>query len=111
MILQATWEHPFSYAMAGLVALSSTSEPAIVAVPTSTVGAIGLFDLTSKKALHTIQAHNGAVAALEISPDGSLLASASEKVQPTKTKFEQIRTNSGMTGHADSSLLDEDLHM
>jgi autophagy-related protein 18 len=65
----------------GVCAMSSSSDMSLIAYPTQQdVGELMVFDAVSLQAVNIVQAHKSAVALASFNFDGTLLATASEKV-------------------------------
>lgn len=62
----------------GIVCLSVTPGTGILAFPSEKLGFVYIHDLVNNKSVE-IPAHTGTIACLELNPNGTLLASASEK--------------------------------
>lgn len=62
----------------GICALNTETNNAVLATPDREKGSVRV-SLCDKSAIHTIQAHQGALAAIALNNTGSIMATASEK--------------------------------
>jgi len=63
----------------GLVSLSTHEAKCVLAVPDETQGHVKLVHFTDEKKVVNVSAHNGSVAAMRLSQDGTILVTASDK--------------------------------
>ena len=64
----------------GLVSLSTAEDVCVLAIPDENVGMVKVIDFTEEpKKIVTLKCHDTSIAAITLSQDGSILATASQK--------------------------------
>ena len=63
----------------GLVALSTAEDACVLAIPDENVGMVKVINFADEKKIITLKCHDSSIAAISLSSDGSILATASQK--------------------------------